>query len=618
MKRATVAALAGFWLVATATAAEQWLKLTSSHFELYTTAGEKKGREAVLYFEQVRDFFGKTRSNPLPNTPVRIIAFRSEKEFNPYRISESAIAFYLNGYDRDYIVMRSITDENYPVTVHEYTHLLVEHSGIELPIWLNEGLAELYSTLKPMGKKVAIGQVIPGRYYFLRQNKWLPLETLTTVSHDSPYYNERNRAGIFYAESWALAHMLFLSPAYRPQVNKFLLSIASGVSSGNAFWQVYAKTTAQVEKDLEQYMRGTQFNAVVFDVKLEKSAEQPEVEPAPPLESGTVLADLLALTGKRQPAKEAYEKLAKDFPQSWQPEAGLAELNRRMENPEEARRHFARAAELGSTNPRLYYAYAMVLREVKEKESSAIPLLEKAVQLDPGYQDAQRYLAFCLVKSGRYQEAIDHFKQVKHIKVEQAFSYYHGMAYAHYRLERFDDAQKLAEAARKYARGTMETSAAEEMLLALSSERARRAAAVPEPARQPRESPVTAAAAAEMVPGETKPALRRPEEHEEPKKLIRRSEPPEPPVTPPKAGIHGVLQQIDCLGKVARLRVLAERKHVSLAITDPRAVAIKGSSGGTLDLTCGPQKPRVVVLEYDSHPDAQLGTIGVVRSIEFQ
>jgi hypothetical protein len=38
-------------------AADQWVKLATPNFELYTTAGEKKGREAILYFEQVRSFF---------------------------------------------------------------------------------------------------------------------------------------------------------------------------------------------------------------------------------------------------------------------------------------------------------------------------------------------------------------------------------------------------------------------------------------------------------------------------------------------------------------------------------------------------------------------------------
>src|SRR5229473_7055296 len=160
--------------VSSASAAEQWLKLKSSHFELYTTAGEKKGREAILYFEQVRDFFTKAnpQSKASASAAARIIAFRSEKEYKPFRPNEFASAFYLGGYDRDYIVMQSIIAENYPVAVHEFTHLLVKHTGFEVPVWFNEGLAELYSTLKPVGKRMEIGGLIPGRFRVLQQNKW--------------------------------------------------------------------------------------------------------------------------------------------------------------------------------------------------------------------------------------------------------------------------------------------------------------------------------------------------------------------------------------------------------------------------------------------------------------
>ena len=38
-------------------AADQWLRLTTPHFELFTTSGEKRGRETILHFEQVRSFF---------------------------------------------------------------------------------------------------------------------------------------------------------------------------------------------------------------------------------------------------------------------------------------------------------------------------------------------------------------------------------------------------------------------------------------------------------------------------------------------------------------------------------------------------------------------------------
>jgi hypothetical protein len=119
-------------------------------------------------------------------------------------------------------------------------------------------------------------------------------------------------------------HMLLLSPAYRPQVEKLWQVLAAEVHGGSALWQVYAKTTAQVQKDLETYMRGTSFNAAVYDIKLEKSAEEPDIEPASLLESGTVLAELLALTHKPDVGKQAYESLPRAFPNAGEPEAGLA------------------------------------------------------------------------------------------------------------------------------------------------------------------------------------------------------------------------------------------------------------------------------------------------------
>src|ERR1043166_5635823 len=139
------------------TAADAWIRLTTPHFEMYTTAGENKGREAILYFEEVRSFFLQASpSKNLPDLPVRIVAFRGEKEYKPYRINEFALAFYTGNQDRDYIVMQDISSEHYPAAIHEYAHLIINHSGLKLPIWMNEGWAELYSTLRPMGNKARI------------------------------------------------------------------------------------------------------------------------------------------------------------------------------------------------------------------------------------------------------------------------------------------------------------------------------------------------------------------------------------------------------------------------------------------------------------------------------
>ena len=78
-------------------AAPKWVRIESPHFELFTDAGERSGRRTILYFEQVRDFFLKTGNvGKAPSFLVRIIRFRSRKEFAPYRPSKAVGAYYMS------------------------------------------------------------------------------------------------------------------------------------------------------------------------------------------------------------------------------------------------------------------------------------------------------------------------------------------------------------------------------------------------------------------------------------------------------------------------------------------------------------------------------------------
>ena len=200
-------------------AATEWLKLTSSNFEMYSTADDKDARRTLEYFEQVRDFFMRVKSQQVTTRlPVTLVVFKNQKEYRPYSPHETAAAYYMGDEHRDYIVMGGAGQEQYPVAVHEYMHLLVRHSGLKMPVWLNEGMAEVYSTLKPLGGKILVGTPPQNRAYPLSQQKWIPIDRLLAVAHDSPEYNEKNRTGLFYAESWLLTHMLMLDNKYGQSV----------------------------------------------------------------------------------------------------------------------------------------------------------------------------------------------------------------------------------------------------------------------------------------------------------------------------------------------------------------------------------------------------------------
>jgi len=218
----------------------QWLRLTTPHFELFTTAGERSGRAGILYFETVRQFFIDSGiAANLPPERLRIVAFRGDKEFRPYAPNEVATAFFTHCPGRDYIVLSQLGFLYYPTAVHEYTHFVFRQRSTKLPVWLNEGLAELFSTLRPEGKHVLVGDAIGSHLVRLNHNQLIDLETLFAAGAGSNLLNERSHAGLFYSESWALVHMLFTSPAYAPRFPTFWKAIASGGDSAAAVRQAY-------------------------------------------------------------------------------------------------------------------------------------------------------------------------------------------------------------------------------------------------------------------------------------------------------------------------------------------------------------------------------------------
>ena len=145
-------------------AATEWTAASTQNFELLTTAGARKARAGIQHFEEVRDFFVKAlHFEPKTRRKVRLIAFDSPQEWKRFRPAEVATAFYRSGMDRDVIAMESLSGEVYRIAVHEYVHLLLRHSGGTFPVWLNEGLAELYSSMNAQGGKMRVGDLHVGR-----------------------------------------------------------------------------------------------------------------------------------------------------------------------------------------------------------------------------------------------------------------------------------------------------------------------------------------------------------------------------------------------------------------------------------------------------------------------
>src|SRR5207248_4733554 len=64
------ALLLSFLLSPSLSQAQKWVEIRSPHFVVDTDAGDKRGREVALHFEQMRTIFGQLLSKLTVNVPV--------------------------------------------------------------------------------------------------------------------------------------------------------------------------------------------------------------------------------------------------------------------------------------------------------------------------------------------------------------------------------------------------------------------------------------------------------------------------------------------------------------------------------------------------------------------
>src|ERR1700730_16981203 len=156
----------GIFLSPVASAAEPspWLEIHSAHFTVITDAGDKRGREVALRFEQMRaavaSLLTKDRLNQ--TLPLTILALKNDKPYYqiaPLRQGQpiDVPGFFLPGEDQNYIVLNLFEAEPWRAVSHDFAPMLLKYNYPPAQRWLDECLAEYFSSLRVDNKQVEIG-----------------------------------------------------------------------------------------------------------------------------------------------------------------------------------------------------------------------------------------------------------------------------------------------------------------------------------------------------------------------------------------------------------------------------------------------------------------------------
>jgi tetratricopeptide (TPR) repeat protein len=566
MRRAAILLLA--FAAAVHAQTPNWIRFTTPNFDVYTTADENTGRSAAVFFEQVRSFFLKASPvRPTMMFPVRVIAFSGRAEFAPYSPQPQALAFYTSNPRYDYIVLSSISPGSYAVAVHEYMHLIIRHSGLKLPIWLHEGWADVYSTMRSEKNGVAVGDLLADRMAVLEKQQWLDINTLTSVTADSPIYNEGDHTSVFYSESWALAHMLFLSPEYRDNFPKFVTALHRGKSFAEAAQASFGKSPAAVFADLKNYFRRKKLYGVLFDMKLSKAEGDPDLHEVTPFQSQLLLADVSAALGRNDLATRVYQELGKQRPEDPALQESIAYQAISKNDFERARAALEKAYAAGSKDAKMCLLLAFLENAIKQPPEKVIPILRRSLESRPDYTDAAIELGIALSGAREYTESINIMNGISDVEPSRASRFFGVLAYSYLQTGDLPQARGSLVTAKKWA-------FEQEM-----------------PSFDGLSSLIEARAAMPIPPvrGETQTRVRT------------------------------TVQEVDCGPNGASIIAGRPPVTVRLLLPDPKAIEFVrlGQQPETSSFACGSTKPFQATIDYAPVANMPAGVAGMVRRMEF-
>jgi tetratricopeptide (TPR) repeat protein len=562
-----------------------WVVARNAHFDVYSHQGPERAQAGLAWFEQLSRFFRQNGVidglQPNRGQPVKVVAFGSAAEYDALRPNANAIAFYAGTPEQGYIVLPDLSRGSYGLAAHEYAHWALHNRGLNIPAWLSEGLAELFSTVRISGQDCEFGGDLPPRTQALRRNTWIPLSELL---EGSALGQNRDQVEMFYAESWALAGMLALSPEYAPRFKDFVSTLNSGASGASAFASVYGKRLAEVAKDVSAWVTRTKIpRRVLLPVGDEKSTV--EISDVSEFQAELLKGELLVAQGEWTRAEAAYRELLRQSPNDPNVLTTMGTLALHRGDRAEALRFWQSAMAAGDGDAALCYRFALVADDAGLPSAEIATALERAVTLRPDFDNARFKLALLRSNAGNYESAVEQLRAMRPPSGSRAFAYWNAMSYAQAELGHREESANAAHKASEHAVTDTERARAAQLLYIADTDLN---------VQFSRDDKGQARLVTRRIPhgaADWNP-------FSEPGDQLRRAE--------------GTLREIQCENdSLTGLVVDTESGPLALSVPDPSHVLMRN---GPSEFNCGAASVAVTV-EYAAATD---GRPGVLRGLEYR
>lgn len=605
-----------------------WLKVRSEHFEIYSAENEKKARKVLEHLERVRKAFELlTNVRIKTEERVRVLLFRNEREYREYAPSKLASAYYMNARGRDHIVLSDFDERTELVLNHEYFHLFSKHAGFRFPVWLEEGLADFYSTLKIGKKDVSLGLPVVGHLMYLNslQGTPMPLRQIVAVDGATRHEHGQDLTSRLYAQGWALAHMTFQGKEMSSRSQAFLAKIRDGqMDTAAAYQATYGYSIEQLDKLLAQYIRQQSYYYGKMDAENLDFVAPTEMVPVADWETPLLLADMLAYVRKPDEAKARYAALSAEFPERPEIDESRGYLEWHQLDREEAAKHFREAARKKSGNSMLYYQLAATACDYYVANDECRGWINEALRLDPANKQARQWAVGYALNIKDFDGAIVYMVRGGPVAAGDAPDFFHKLAYAHYAKGNFKEAHAAAKRGLEFARKPEDQQRLInlERNITMGEEYAAKV-------REVREGVPAGVAGAATGPGRTAPGASGAPAAQgnvqkgigaEAAKISQADYAVEQFILEDGAVMTAAtMEAMECGGAQPKVLVKAKGAPLRLVVDNPSAVIVirDGEVVVNHEFVCGKQKPVALLVGY-LKGDAPDGSDGRLRILSFQ
>ena len=334
---------------------QKWVRVESPGFTIISAASESRTRDVASNLETLMAALGSIdRRFATPGNRTRVLFFARRADSQPYfdlllnqhKASSPGMFVSTSSGEGTMIIdgTRSLMERT---VFHELVHKLLDAGGARLPLWLEEGIAEYFSSTEIRGAAISIGLPVREHQSQLRNRALIPLPEVFAMTYESPLATQT----LFYAQAWGVVDWMIRNS--RPGFYRFVADVEAGMSAADAIRKNFNVNVDAVERGIVHH------HAPPPSLSLRNENESAIT--ATPLTRADVLYELGRFLGSMEVSRPDGE--------------------RHLRAAIEADPAHARAiAELGT------------LRARDKKYEEAMPFFEKAIAADPN--DPQIHVAF--------------------------------------------------------------------------------------------------------------------------------------------------------------------------------------------------------------------------------